>query len=143
MLWWEKYIGKPWAAQAEPPQSFNCGELVRYVLKTRLNVEVKPIYADPRYLRQCIQNLSSPDAYDMHPVIDAAMPYDLVFMARHALRDHIGIAVDFDGSLIVLHCQQGNGVTWDTESSLRAEGFRRIDWYRHRAVNREMALCRA
>ena len=141
--WWEEYIGKPWAAIPKPPQSFTCGDLCRYVIKDRLGADTAPVYADPNSLRQCVSNLDQPELYSLYPVPAAPRPYDLAFLIRVKYRDHIGIAVQTTEGLKILHCRQGVGVTLDSPADLFASGYRKIEWFRHRDVSEEMALCRA
>jgi hypothetical protein len=141
--WWEEYLGKPWAAVPDPPRSFTCGELARHILRERLGVETVPIYADPAVLRQCVDNLDHPELYGLEPASGAPRPYDFALMAKVERRDHLGIAVQTSEGLMILHCQRWNGVILDSPAELRSSGFRRIEWFRHKDVSEEMALCRA
>ena len=141
--WWEEYLGKPWAAVPRPPKSFTCGELARYILKARLGVDTVPVYADPGVLRLCVENLSRLDLYGLVPAQGNPRPYDCAFLIRVKRRDHMGIAVQTTEGLMILHCQQGAGVALDSSAELLATGYRRIEWYRHKAVSEETALCRA
>jgi hypothetical protein len=141
--WWEVYIGKPWAAVPNPPQTFTCGELCRWILRDRLGVDTMPVYADAGILRQCVDNLSHPDLYDLYPAEPPLRPYDLAFLIRVKRRDHLGIAVQTSEGLRILHCQQGVGVVLDSPADLFASGYRRIEWYRHKSISEETALCRA
>ena len=141
--WWEEYIGKPWAAAPAPPRSFNCGELGRYVLRERLGLDTAPVYADAGILRHCVDNLAHPELYALLPATGELQPYDFAFCVRVKRRDHMGVAVLTSEGLKILHCQQGVGVTLDSPAELLAVGYRAIEWFRHKAVNKEMALCRA
>jgi hypothetical protein len=141
--WWQEYIGRPWAAVPDPPRTFTCGELGRWILKERLGVDTVPVYADPNVLRQCVSNLDHPEMYSLYPVPDAPRPFDFAFLIRVKYRDHLGIAVKTGEGLRILHCQQGIGVTLDSSAELLSLGYRRIDWFRHRAVSEETALCNA
>jgi hypothetical protein len=142
-FWWESYIGKPWAAVPNPPHSFTCGELGRRILLDRLGLDTAPIYADPSILRQCVDNLDHPELYDLFPVEDAPRPYDFAFCVRVRRRDHLGIAVMTGAGLMILHCQRRVGVTIDSAAELLAVGYKRIEWYRHKDISEELALCRA
>ena len=141
--WFDTYIQRPWAAVPEPPKSFTCGELCRWILRERLGIETLPIYADAASLRQCIGNLAHPEMYDLTQVIGRPRPYDLVFLARNTRFDHMGIAVTSRYGLRVLHCCQGAGVLLQSAGDLVNDGFRRQVWFRHQGASEELVLCRA
>lgn len=132
--WHEKYIGKPWVSTPNPPESFNCGELLRYVHRHELGIETTAIEADAAVLSQCVANMR-PEIFGLVPLADNAQlkDFDCAFFARSKYEDHCGICVmTLDGPLI-LHCVQGAGVVLENESEAKARGFKGITWYRHRA----------
>lgn len=144
MRWYESLIGKPWARIPEPPQSFTCGELGRYVFRERLGLETPLVYADPARLDQCIDNLECPEAYGLYPFAGQPRPYDIAYMIRRVKRDHLGIAVRTTEGLMILHCLRGVGVILESEMDiLGSTGARRIEWRRHKDIPEELALCRA
>ncbi len=138
MYWFEEYIGRPWAAVPNPPHSFTCGELGRYVLRERLGLAVAPIYADAAILRQCVDNLNYPELYSLYRINGNPQPYDFAFLARCKRADHLGIAVATSEGIQILHCQQGAGVILNSQAELLGTGFRRIDWFRHKDVEKHL-----
>ena len=142
-LWWERYMGKPWAAVPEPPQSYTCGELVRAVLRERCGIETPEVLANAAVLRECVAAMQ-PDRYGLRPLLAGEQPreYDVAFMMRASMQDHVGIGVTMPDGLVILHCQQGAGVTWDSPAELLGTGYRRICWYRHRALDDGEVVCR-
>ena len=67
-LWWERYMGKPWAAVPEPPQSYTCGELVRAILRERCGIETPEVLANAAVLRECVAAMQ-PDRYGLRPLL--------------------------------------------------------------------------
>ena len=141
--WFDTYIQRPWAAVPNPPYSFTCGELCRWILRERLGIETLPIYADANDLRQCVDNLAHPELYDLERFTGRPRPYDLLYLARNVKFDHVGIAVTTRYGLRVLHCYQGGSVLLQSPGDLVNDGFRQQVWFRHQDASEELALCRA
>jgi hypothetical protein len=142
--WYETYIGKPWSATPNPPESFCCGELVRFVLRERCGIDMPLLLADPNNLRACVCDLGSPIRYglewiDLEPKENALLDtgasrpreYDVAFLCRAERQDHVGIAVDTADGLLIMHCVRGSGVILDSPAELLGTGVRKIMWYRH------------
>ena len=129
--WWNDYLGKPWAAIPEPPHSYTCGELGRCVLREQVGIEVLPIVADPRILRECVQNMDDPAYYDLVPVTDAPREFDIAYAIRASRRDHLGIGAMTVEGLMILHCIRGSGVIMQSPPEMLGTGFRKIEWFRH------------
>ena len=129
--WWEQYLGKPWKAEPSPPNSFNCGELLRYIYRTHLGRQPGEIIADPSDVRQCINAMTVAQVYGLEPSEYDRIPqqYDVLFMARNKYIDHCGIAVDTSAGLMILHCKQGPGVIIETLFEI-GTAFRRCDWFK-------------
>lgn len=141
MKWWEKYVGRPWKANPEPPESYNCGELVRAVLLERAGIDTPAIGVNAAVLRDCVGAML-PSRYGLRPLKKEEDPreLDVAFMVRALREDHVGIAVMSGDGLKILHCQQGAGVTWDSPAELSGRGVRRINWYRHEELGGETCL---
>jgi hypothetical protein len=132
--WHEKYIGRPWEAAPRPPESFNCGELLRYIHFHELGINTAIIEANAGILSECVDNMR-PAIFGLEPLESNAhlKDFDCAFFARSKYEDHCGICVmTLDGPLI-LHCVQGAGVVLENENEAKARGFKEITWYRHRA----------
>lgn len=145
MFWYEELVGKPWAAHANPPESFNCGELIRYVHKLRFGINTNPILADGSKIRECVKNMSMPEFYDLVPCdYSVRRPFDIALLMRFVRRDHIAVLVQTPQGLQFLHCVQGAGVILETQFEMETStGCRFIEWFRHKDVTQEMATCRA
>lgn len=132
--WHEKYIGKPWEAAPRPPESFNCGELLRYVHLHELGIETPEIEADVNDLKQCVMNMR-PEVFGLRPLAEgeAVQEFDCAFFARAArYEDHCGLAAITTDGLLILHCLRIAGVVLERPIEALARGFKEISWYRHK-----------
>ena len=138
IAWYEKYIGKPWEGVPNPPSSYTCGELARAVLREQCGIEAPEIVVDAFNRRSCINAMRNPNYYGLRPLGATERPqqYDIVYLLRATIQDHVGIAVDTLDGLMIMHCQQGCGVTMDSVAELRGMGFRHMIWHRHTALDR-------
>jgi hypothetical protein len=59
MQWYEALLGKPWQAVPDPPNSFTCGHLGRWILHERLGLDTPLIWADS--CREIILSLTKID----------------------------------------------------------------------------------
>ncbi len=124
--WAAALIGLPWAPGAQGPDAFDCRGLVRYVVRSRLGVEL-------------------PDVEDAHgspwrPAV--ALPpaeHDVVLMQGPDGR-HIGILVRSSRLLGVLHSagtidrrtgRPVGGVVFQSLADATADGYHRHERWRH------------
>jgi len=130
--WYEQYIGRPWEAAPRPPHSFNCGELLRHVLKENHGIDTTDIEANALSLRECVQNMR-PAIFGLKPLAQDESPrdFDCVFFARSNYEDHCGLVAKTPDGLLILHCLQGAGVVMERPLEALARGFREIIYYRH------------
>ncbi|SBV91619.1 conserved hypothetical protein [uncultured Desulfovibrio sp.] len=136
--WYEQYVGKPWKGIPNPPDSYTCGELARAVLRDQCGIDAPEILADAFSLRSCINAMRNPGYYGLRPLAPTEQPqqFDVVFLLRTTMQDHVGIAVDSLDGLMIMHCQQGPGVTMGSIAELHGLGFRHMLWHRHVALDR-------
>ena len=136
MYWFEEYIGKPWEAVPNPPHSFTCGELCRWILRERYGLDVPEILADTHSLKDCVRNLSNPGHYGFAPLSEDASPRegDIAYFVYGTRLSHVGMAVESTEGLKILHCVQRIGVTYDSPAELFGLGVRRFYWYRHKEM---------
>jgi cell wall-associated NlpC family hydrolase len=132
MTWWEAHVGKPWEAVPRPPDSFNCGELVRHVFRERLGLGLAGITADAASLSESVRAFV-PALFGLRPLAGGERPreFDCAFMARARYSDHCGIAVGTGDGLLVMHCVQGCGVVIESPLEVLGRGFARLEWFRH------------
>lgn len=134
--WYLEFLGKPWRGVPNPPLSFNCGELIRYIYRTFFDVSLVPI--------------PIPDACNLRDVISVMVPgyfgfddlgcnrpkdFDCVFMSRRHIMDHCGMVVTTSEGIQILHCASPCGVVINTPLELKEEyGYSRLQYYRHPEV---------
>jgi len=132
-MWHEAYLGKPWSGTPNPPESFNCGELVRYFYAVDSGYSCLPIpVPDARNLRDCVEAMN-PSYFGLVPVEGEPQDKDAVFLSKRRMMDHCGLAVIDRGRLYILHCSQRGGVQLSTPGELRAQGWTGFSWWRRPA----------
>jgi len=125
--WHEQYLGKPWKQTPDPPNSFNCGDFVRWIFKEHFGYDAPVLLADTGDLRSCIRDIRGIARYaNFSPVTGEPQDFDLALMARGAEEDHIGVCVGSD----ILHCRPKVGVFLDDVFTLRTMGWRGIRYIR-------------
>jgi hypothetical protein len=132
MAWYENFLGKPWVGHPTPPETFNCGELVRYIHSNILGIDTANIHGNPNKLYDCLEAMA-PKVFGLRPLDDDEKPqeYDTVFMARNKYDDHCGIGVQTIDGLLIMHCLRNSGVVLDNTLDLIGRGFKKLTWYRH------------
>lgn len=118
-----------------PPDSYNCGELVRSIYRDLFSIETNAIpVKDAQSSLQCARAML-PEVFDLLPLSENELPqeFDVCFMGRKTLLGHCGIAVESNGGLYVLHCPESScGVTIHSPLELKYSGFPFIRWFRHK-----------
>lgn len=129
-MWHEEYLGKPWAGVPNPPESFTCGELVRYVYAKDYGYSCLPVpVPDAKVLKDCVAAMN-PGYFGLIPVEGEIRDKDAVFLSRRHLMDHCGLGVKTPSGLYILHCSQRGGVQLSTVGELRAQGYTGFSWWR-------------
>lgn len=134
--WFYKYLGKPWQAVPNPPESYNCGELVRTVYRNECNIELPAILIDnARNRRQCIEAMK-PDLFGFLPLSEVATHnnFDLILLGRRKQLSHCGLIVNTPDGERILHCPESAcGVCLDSYLELMIAGFPFVSIYRHKS----------
>jgi hypothetical protein len=120
------YIGIPWEAGAQGPNSYDCMGFFRNIQKEHFGIAVPSIiatnYEDP---------ISLAHLFGDHPErkrwtkLDAPKQGCAVIIRRPM---HIGTWLDIDGGG-VLHCVKGAGVIFTSDSSWPVSGFGRREFF--------------
>jgi len=130
-MWHEEFLGRPWAGAPEPPETFNCGEFIRYVYRRDLGHECLPVpVPDARNLHDCLKAMQ-PDYFDLVPAKDPLQDRDAVFMSRGRFMDHCGLLVMLpNGDRGILHCSQQGGVQLSSFLEMRQQGYTSFSFWR-------------
>lgn len=132
--WFLRYMGKPWKANPEPPESYNCGELVRSIYYDLFGITTSAIpIENTQSMKQCLKAMQ-PEIFDLLPLSETDKPrnIDVAFMGRKLLA-HCGVAVETSEGLKILHCPEAAcGVCIDGIYELKLMGFGTIKWFRHK-----------
>jgi hypothetical protein len=138
--WHEHYLGKPWDRTPNPPQTYNCGELIRAVHLDLFGIDSPAIaVSDAGKLKDCIRAMDA--EYGLYRIIDGRSPreFDVVFLGKGRFTDHCGIMARTTDGLLVLHCMQGAGTCLDSLTELTAMGFTKQFFARHPLVDAALA----
>lgn len=125
MKWFQEYIGKPWASPANPPETFNCGDLCRYIYKKHLNLDTLEIHVGCENFKGHAREVSTYfDRAGFKQVTDKKC-FDIVRMSLGRRPCHVGIYTG-EG---VLHSLSGIGVQHNTLFELKSRF--KMEFFRH------------
>ena len=120
-----KYIGLPYVAGAQGPDSFDCWGFVRFVLKHEYGHNIPQVNINPDNLRDVLHAFRTDLAFQAFDEVAIPQDGDVVLMRQAKNPVHAGLWLDIDGGG-VLHCVRGAGVVFQNIHSLNACG-----WYLH------------
>ena len=100
-------IGRPWVANAQGPDSFDCWGLVRYWFRTQMCVELPQTPVDANDLKAVIEGLgalkSNKHIWEEVPLGQSGQ---VIAMGKNARVSHVGVHI---GGGFVLHCSRESG----------------------------------
>ena len=126
--WAASYVGLPWKADGEGPDSFHCWAFVRWVQRRHFGREL-PDIPNPRDL------LAMAHMFRDHPerrrwaLAEKPAEGDCALMRQARYPIHVGVWIAVDGGG-VLHCVQGSGVVFQRLDALAMHGWRVEGFYR-------------
>lgn len=138
MHWVNNYIGKHWEKGAAGPDAYDCGGLIRSVMRDHYGIDLRDIGADCASLIRQVKTIANDPAWSEFESVDTPRGGDLVKMIRQAQPLHVGIWVELPQGGGVLHSHQGCGVVWDELWIVKAKGWIKLEYYRYKG-----AACRS
>lgn len=136
--WAAEHIGKPYVRGAVGPDAFDCWGWVRFVFATQYGIRI-PVVKVGRAGDEAETNVAAikraAKASGWAPVKDidtVPADRDVVLMDSVDGR-HIGVMVEVDGALRLLHSYQGVGVTHHSLAELHIAGFWGFEYWRLKA----------
>ena len=124
-----KYIGLPWVAGAQGPDSYDCWGFVRYIHKQEYGHNVPMVNVDPDNFRDVLNAFQHDAAFQALEEVEKPQEGDIVLMRQAKNPVHAGIWLDIDGGG-VLHCVRENGVVFQDVPSLNLCGWFLHSYYR-------------
>ena len=124
-----KYIGRPWVAGAQGPDSFDCWGFVRYVLKHEYDYNVPQVNVNAECLRDVLHAFRTDLAFRAFKEVEKPQDGDVVLMRQSKNPVHAGLWLDVDGGG-VLHCVRDSGVIFQSICSLNVSGWFLNSFYR-------------
>ncbi len=128
MHWASTYIGLPWSAQGEGPNSFHCWSFVRHIQNAHFGRSL-PEIPNPEDL------LALARAFRDHPerqrwnLVNKAASGDCVLLRQARYPVHVGVWLDVDDGG-VLHCSRDFGVVFQRPDALVLLGWKIEGFYR-------------
>ena len=127
--WAENYIGIPWAADGEGPDSFHCWSFVCHVQQRHFGREL-PSIPYPEDLLAIARDFRDHPERKRWDIAQDPKEGDCVLMRQARYPIHVGVWLNVDGGG-VLHCAQEAGVAFQNLASLSANGWRVEGYYRY------------
>ena len=128
-----KYIGRPWVAGAQGPDSFDCWGFVRYVLKHEYDHDVPQVNVNAECLRDVLLAFRTDLAFKSFKEVEKPQDGDVVLMRQSKNPVHAGLWLDVDGGG-VLHCVRDSGVVFQNVRSLNTCGWYLDSYYRVKEI---------
>lgn len=128
-----KYIGRPWVAGAQGPDSFDCWGFVRYVLKHEYDHDVPQVNVNAECLRDVLLAFRTDLAFQAFKEVEKPQDGDVVLMRQSKNPVHAGLWLDVDGGG-VLHCVRDSGVVFQNVCSLNTCGWYLDSYYRVKEI---------
>jgi cell wall-associated NlpC family hydrolase len=135
MHWAADLIGAPYERGAQGPDAWDCWSLTRHVFAARYGIVMPVIAIDDasadnvRAIRQAAHASGWRPAHD-----DKPRDGDVALMRNLLGERHVGVIVEADGALGLLHAVQGPGVCFEALAAVRM-GFSGLEvWRRTCAV---------
>jgi cell wall-associated NlpC family hydrolase len=123
------YVGLPYRPRAEGPDAYDCWGLVRAVLRDVFGVVV-PIIQPPGYtISQFARQFAGHPERARWRTVEAPADGDIVLLSHGRQPHHCGVWAAVDGGL-VLHAEDGVGVSAQRPGVLRAFGWSRFEYLR-------------
>lgn len=129
MHWAAQYIGRPWSATGEGPESFNCWNFVRHVQARHFGRDLPEIPFAEDMLDRAKLFRDHDEHRRWHPVeIHDALDGDVVLLRQARYPIHVGIWLGGAGGRVI-HCPH-DGVSCQDLLSLRMGGWHVSGVYR-------------
>lgn len=135
--WAFEYLGKPYLVAAHGPTHFDCWGLVWHFHKTFLGIEI-PWYPECQgmsYLSAVrLIDTAAKDCIGRGLWVEVTQPFDgcTVMLSKNSVFSHCGVYAQ-DGAIgRVVHAAPKTGAMAQDLKSLRAHGWSRIKFYRHK-----------
>lgn len=101
MHWAAALIGKPWRSGACGPDAFDCWNLVRFVYRTRLGIDLPEVRAGDDDHAALI--FAAVEVTGCRPSLTPLEEMDIVMMRNKRGSRHCGVAVRANGRIGLLH----------------------------------------
>ncbi len=132
--WAMEYIGKPWESGASGPDAYDCWGLVRAVYRDRLGIDLPIVDVDAHSVLAVRRALDRNPERSHWEEITALEHMAAVDLGLGVKSHHVGIWLADSGVNGLLHCVEGQGVVFQSLSSLKMHGWNILSVNRRRHV---------
>lgn len=138
MHWAAPLIGLPYRRGEGGPAAFDCWGLVRHIFAARYGVALPLVAVDDASADNGRAIREAARCSGWRPC-DALLPADGDIVLMHGIGGpHIGVIVEADGAMLVLHAMEGVGVCAQSLAQVRGCGFTSVQlWRRSDAAGAE------
>ncbi len=130
--WACQYIGLPWQLGCRDGSAVDCWGLVVWVQQQQFNRQLPDIVVTDDNLKQFIHTFRAHPERQRWQLTETPIEGDAVLLRQSRYPMHVGVWVCISqAEQGVLHCVKGNGVVFQSLSSLRLSSWQVSGYYRY------------
>ena len=132
MPWAETYIGIPWSATGEGPETYHCWAFVRHIQKEHFG-RTLPAIPNPEDVLAIARGFRDHPERRRWNLVKEPADGDCALMRQARYPIHVGVWLDVDAKgneCGILHCSQEAGVAFQSLNSLSLNGWSVEGFYR-------------
>jgi cell wall-associated NlpC family hydrolase len=128
--WAFNYMGLEHRRGATGPDAYDCLGFVTEIQRVRFGITMSPIDRSFEIADDAKVIRDHPERQQWVEV-DKPQEGDVVLMARRKIPVHIGVWIQANGTVGVLHCVERAGVIFSTIPNLAIQGWGSVSFFRH------------
>ncbi len=130
MHWATNLIGKPYRRGAHGPDEFDCWNLVRWVFKHQHGIDMPVIAVDDNSADNVAAIKRAAAVSGWQPSGDTEPAEDDIVLMSNVHGRHVGVMVQANGAMLLLHCIERIGVCAQPLADLQRTGFHGFTFWR-------------
>ena len=130
MHWATDLIGQPYQRGATGPDAFDCWGLVRHVFTTVHGINMPVVAVDDASADNVHAIREAARVSGWRPCADDEPAADDIVLMQGIEGPHVGVMVQANGALLLLHCLERVGVCAQPLTDLQRGGFHGFSFWR-------------